>query len=211
MNNYVAPSVGLSAFNCPLCKAYAKQVWAQSAGKAYDGRYFIVKGTFLFSTCEHCGDSSFWKAPQLVYPTDSTASFPNADMPKNVMDDYEEARQIVSASPRGAAALLRLGLQKLCVHLGGKGQNLNEDIGDLVKKGLPEKIQKALDAVRVIGNNAVHPGTIDLNDDAGTALKLFGFINVICEVMITQPKQIDDFYSLKIPTAQKEQILKRDR
>ena len=33
-----------------------------------------------------------------------------------------------------------------------------EDIVSMVKRGLEEQVQKALDAVRVIGNNAVHPG-----------------------------------------------------
>ena len=65
------------------------------------------------------------------------------------------------------------------IELGGKGGNLNQDIKDLVKGGLSAKIQKALDICRVVGNNAVHPGKIDLNDNPKIALNLFEMINVV--------------------------------
>jgi hypothetical protein len=116
----------------------------------------------------------------------------------------------MNLSPRGAAALLRLAIQKLCKHLGGTGENINSDIANLVKNGLPAKLQQALDSVRVIGNNAVHPGQIDLKDDVDTAHKLFAFINIICDNQITQPKQISEFYEEKIPDNLKDAIAKRD-
>ena len=50
-----------------------------------------------------------------------------------------------------------------------KGENLNADVAKLVKKGLPVDVQQALDAVRVIGNEALHPGQMDLRDDRPTA------------------------------------------
>ena len=130
-------------------------------------------------------------------------------MPEDVKEDYEEARLVVEVSPRSAAALLRLALQKLMRHLGESGENLNDDIANLVKKGLPEKIQKALDALRVIGNNAVHPGELDLRDDKETALALFELLNMIVEVMITQPKKVNEIYD-KLPKGAKEAIKKRD-
>lgn len=75
---------------------------------------------------------------------------------------------------------------------------------------MPEKIQKALDSVRVIGNNAVHPGQIDLKDDTDTAISLFKLLNMIVEIMITQPKKVDEIYG-KLPTSAKEAIKKRDK
>lgn len=130
-------------------------------------------------------------------------------MPKNVKEDYIEASNIASASPRAAVALLRLALQKLMKYLGEKGKKLDEDIASLVEKGLPIQIQKALDIVRVIGNNAVHPGEIDLKDDIETATALFSLINKIIEVMITQPKEIDEMYE-KLPESTRKAIEKRD-
>lgn len=134
----------------------------------------------------------------------------NVDLPEDIKNDYNEAKDIVNISPRGAAALLRLAVQKLCIHLGEKGKNINDDIESLVKKGLPKTMQQALDSVRVVGNNAVHPGTIDLNDKVEIAFALFGFVNIICEVLISQPKKIQEFYEKNIPENIRNGIEKRD-
>jgi hypothetical protein len=117
----------------------------------------------------------------------------------DIKKDFEEARNIIELSPKGAAALLRLVVQKLCKHLGEKGDNIDDDIGNLIKKGLPEKMHSALNSVRVIGNNAINPGQIDSTDDRATAFKLFGFVNIISAILITQPKQIDNLYEYKSP------------
>lgn len=146
----------------------------------------------------------------MIYPDASIALPPNPDLPEDIKNDYEEARSILNRSPRGAAALLRLCIQKLCIHLGEKGKSLDPDIGNLVKRGLPEKIQMALDIIRVIGNNAVHPGQIDLKDDQDTANELFKLVNIITDVMITQPKKIDELYA-SLPEGAREAIEKRDK
>src|SRR5688572_10249423 len=85
---------------------------------------------------------------------------------------------------------LRLAIKKLCAELGETGKNINDDIASLEKKGLDKRVQQALDIVRVIGNDAVHPGQIDLRDDRDTATKLFGLVNLIAEKMITEPKHV---------------------
>ena len=112
-------------------------------------------------------------------------------------------------SPRGAAALLRLGIQKLCAHLGQPGKNINADIKALVAEGLPPKVQEALDSVRVIGNDAVHPGTIDLNDNRDIANQLFRLVNFIAQKMITEPKEIEDIYN-SLPAEKLKGINERD-
>ena len=61
----------------------------------------------------------------------------------------------------------------------------------------------------MIGNNAVHPGQIDFNDNNDIALKLFGLVNAIVNIMITQPKEIDDLYNV-LPKIARESIEKRD-
>jgi len=129
-------------------------------------------------------------------------------MPEDVSKDYREAAQIYLASPRGAAALLRLGVQKLMVDLGQKGKNINDDIATLVKSGLPETAQRALDVVRVTGNSAVHPGQIDA-DDPKVSEQLFALLNVIVESQIAVPKRVKELYDA-LPEEAKKAIDKRD-
>lgn len=130
----------------------------------------------------------------MIYPDIITVSLPNSDLPDDIKIDYLEAREIVIKSPRGAAALLRLCIQKLCVHL-GEEENINNAIASLVKKGLDIQIQRALDVVRVVGNEAVHPGELDLKDDNDTAIQLFGLVNFITHELITRPKELEKLYS----------------
>lgn len=146
----------------------------------------------------------------MIEPNIGGVPLPNQDLSEDITDDYYEARDILNKSPRGSAALLRLAIQKLCKVLGEKGNNINHDIGKLVEKGLPMKIKQALDYVRVIGNNAVHPGQIDLKDDKETAINLFNLINIIADVMITQPKEVDKLFN-SLPEKDKEAIAKRDK
>ncbi len=217
---YVVPSFGADAFNCPHCGAYAHQEWyllrppeliepSDLSGPPRKGRPHATQDGNM-SVCSRCDRHAFWHEHRMVYPGLSIGPLPVEDMPGDVKEDFIEARDIVGASPRAAAALLRLALQKLMPHLGGKGKNLNGDIANLVKKGLPVRIQKALDVVRVIGNNAVHPGEIDLRDDSETAIALFELLNIIVEFMITQPKKLEYLYG-KLPETTKEAINKRDR
>jgi hypothetical protein len=161
------------------------------------------------SRCYSCERLTLWQYDKILWPETSAEISPSGDMPSAIVPDFKEAVSIVEKSPRGAAALLRLCLQKLCAHLGEKGKSIDDDIASLVRKGLDSRIQRALDVVRVIGNEAVHPGAIDLHDDRATAMELFGLINYIVEAMITQPKRVDDLYS-RLPQSKLKAIERRD-
>jgi hypothetical protein len=203
----VRPRIKTDAFHCPNCDTYAHQHWWGTSA-VRPGESKGIRG-LVVAYCERCNDYSLWVDSKMIVPPASVAPMPSKDMPHNVSEDYEEARSIAAASPRSACALLRLALQKLMVHLGEKSENLNDDIGALVKRGLPMRVQQALDVLRVIGNNAVHPGELDLKDDAETATALFGALNMIVDVMITQPQAVDSLYA-KLPKRSKEAINKRD-
>jgi hypothetical protein len=167
-------------------------------------------GDLLLAMCSQCDHYSLWLNGKMVYPEQTGVTFPNDDLKEEIKADYNEARAILQRSPRGAAALLRLCVQKVCEQLGEPGRSINDDISSLVKKGLPATIQKALDIVRVIGNNAVHPGQIDLKDDLTTANKLFELVNLIAQVMITQPKEIEKLYGA-LPESQRKAIEQLDK
>jgi len=205
---YHPPQWKYSAFNCPFCNAYANQIWYDLY--VHDNGCKKLNNETKVCFCVHCGKFSIWHNLKMIYPNFSGIEPPNDDLNDDIKKDYLEAASIFNKSPRGAAALLRLTLQKLMIQLGEKGKNLNDDIANLVKKGLPVKIQQSLDAMRVIGNEAVHPGQIDLCDDQATAEQLFKLVNFIAEKMITEPKNIEEIYN-KIPDNKKQQINERDK
>ena len=157
-------------------------------------------GNLHLSECYNCKKIAVWVHQSPVFPSQRAGIAPNVDLPQELIADFDEARAIVDNSPRGAAALMRLVVQKLCAHLGEKGRNIDDDIASLVSKGLNPLVQQALDVVRVIGNEAVHPGTVDLKDDRETALRLFGLVNAIADQMITHPKSVKEMYD-QLPPA----------
>lgn len=207
MQKIVSPSFNQSSFSCPHCNAYSHQVWCPVSYIRNKSHCQLKEQGLAF--CSHCNKFSIWVNEKMIYPESTGIQSPNTDLKQDIIDDYLEAASIVNKSPRGAVALLRLSIQKLCKQLGEKGKNINNDIASLVQKGLPETIQKALDIVRVIGNDAVHPGQIDLKDNQEVANKLFELINIIAHVMITQPKEISALYET-LPEEKKEAITTRD-
>jgi hypothetical protein len=210
--NYIPPTLQAKAFNCPRCQVFAQQKWfylyganqRDGYGVQYEDREFMV------SKCESCGAPTIWHGTAMIYPIHAVGEQPNTDLPEDVRADFEEARLISNFSPRGAAALLRLAIQKLCVHLGQLGKNINSDIAALVASGLPQKVQQALDSVRVIGNDAVHPGTIDLRDDIETVNKLFRLVNFIAHKTITEPREVEEIYN-GLPADKLAGIEQRDK
>ncbi|ALC92069.1 hypothetical protein AM500_21435 [Bacillus sp. FJAT-18017] len=196
------------SFHCPHCNVFASQDWCDIYYDAGIG--FKAMPLYRTSICAHCNEKAIWLKGNLVVPMTSTAPLPHSDMPLELIDDYNEAASIVNISPRGAAALLRLVLQKLMVSLGLPGKDINRDIGALVSSGLPELIQQALDIVRVVGNESVHPGQMDITDKHETAMQLFNLINFIIEDRITRPKQINELY-MQLPEGKRLGIEQRDK
>ena len=200
MTAYTAPEFKKEAFNCPHCRAFAHMKWQSKESSVY---YQAI--------CDHCKKDSFWRVTQIngsalnngfmvnigtmLYPDVGPAPLPAEDMPEDVKKDYEEAARIFIKSPRGAAALLRLGLQKLCIHLGEEGKNINADIRSLVmKRKLSGVAIKVADTLRITGNNAVHPGQISDEDFDSLAGNMFGLLNAIVEETITKPKTWNNYY-----------------
>lgn len=224
--SYKAPSFLEGAFTCPHCNAFAKFDWESLIE---NGRYQNDKQSSEISkgTCAHCQNETYWMSARniwcnssryrdsgsvaiLIYPLVSSAPMPHVEMPPDVKADYMEARSIVGSSPRGAAALLRLCVQKLCRELGESGKNINADIGSLVQKGLPVQIQQALDVVRVVGNDSVHPGQLSEQDIAAVSLRLFELINFIVEDRIARPKALAALYE-SMPEDKLKGIENRDK
>lgn len=213
---YTAPAFQLKAFNCPHCGAFSRMLW-DALWSSQLGSHF---GLYV-AKCSHCAGISCWRAVEtdgdeddddqgvMIIPEGSIAPLPHPDMPASAIADYHEARSIVNRSPRGAAALLRLAIQKLCVALGETSGNINTDIGSLVRKGMAVEIQQALDVVRVVGNNSVHPGELSEADIADIANTLFELVNAIVEDRIARPKKLAALFD-RLPEGAREAITKRD-
>ena len=203
---YKPPSLDANEFHCPHCGVYAQQKWG---GLCRTTEGHVEVKNFKVCWCFGCKNVSIWQGDRMIYPIKGNAPIANPDMPAEIRADYDEANTIANLSPRAQAGILRLAVQKLCKHFGEPGKNINDDIGALVKKGLPSIVQQALDGVRLTGNAAVHPGELDLRDDPEMVGKLFSLVNFIVEKMITEPKQVSGFYSA-MPAGQRAAIEKRD-
>lgn len=211
MSEYIPPEFELSAFNCPNCSVYAQQIWQRVQTSPYIGSGLPMRNLNepILSYCAHCRTDAIWLNERLLYPDDSGVAPPNSDMDHDIQNDYREAASVLNKSPRAAAALLRLAVQKLCRQLGQSGRNINNDIAELVKDGLPDTIQQSLDSVRVIGNESVHPGTMDLTDAIDTGRSLFRLVNFIAQRMLTEPREAREIFEL-LPEKKRGEIAKRD-
>ncbi|KAA9291760.1 DUF4145 domain-containing protein [Streptococcus anginosus] len=216
------------AFQCPVCSGFSSHLWNYEPINI-NGDYNESIKFIIIAQCQACNQFSIWitnEIPITYSPTltlnksdtSLTLIFPNVtegipkpnnDMPDDVKEIYIEAGEVLNISPRASAALSRLAIEKLVDHLNAQGKDLNTQIGNLVSKGMPIEIQQMLDSVRVIGNNAVHPGQIDIKDNKELALSLLNFINLIVDNRITQPKKILDIYNL-LPESYRNSIERRD-
>jgi hypothetical protein len=214
---HVAPEFLATGYTCPFCDVWAQMEWLNpSFGPGIRSMALSYNAQIWQAVCLYCGGRQVWVQEQsggsvvMVYPLAAVGPHPHIDMPDDVKADYEEARHIVQVSPRGACALLRLAAQRLVNdHLQRTGGDLNDRIGKLVNAGLPSMIQQALDTLRVIGGEAVHPGELDLRDDSETAAGLFRCLNVIVENQIAGPAHVEQMFG-KLPESKVAAIEKRD-
>lgn len=201
------------------CDDETRKNWLDWAEKTGTGEVFLAKksrdpyardlNNVWVSECFACRRLAIWKHKSLLFPASSVKFDPNPDLPEDIKRDFREAESILMLSPRGTAALLRLAIQKLCTHLGGPEKTIDQNIAWLVGQGLDVHVQQALDAVRVVGNEAVHPGELDLSDDIEAASSLFGLVNIIAEEMISRKKRVQSAYDM-LPEAKRKAIEARN-
>ena len=211
--DYAMPDFRKDAFDCPHCGAYAHQTWDNLFRRTIQGSFHT---DIWRAVCARCTEITLWYQERQVWPNTSAAPRPNEDLGNEIIDIYNEARNVASLSPRSAAALLRLCtemlVRRLCRDEGiSYGKDLFTGTTGLAKRGLSQTIQQALDILRVVGNEAVHPGQIvfDDNDNNETVSSLFSLVNLIANERITQPREIADFHS-RLPATKLQEIEARD-
>lgn len=206
--NFKQPEHDEKNFHCPNCGVLAFQNWDD----VYKSNRISITDLDV-AKCQNCDEISIWYEGEMVYPKKLTAPLARPDMPESVKTIYEEARNVAPDSARAAAALLRVALEKLTEELGEAEGSLNERIGNLKSKGLPEKAIQSLDVVRIFANEGgSHAGKIDLSgkDNKEIVNKLFKLTNFIVEKTITENNEIDEIYKT-IPENKRDGINNRDK
>lgn len=101
-----------------------------------------------------------WKQPLAVvasYPA-QRVDFDPADVPSLVLSTFEEALSCEAAGCYvGAAMLIRKTLEQVCEERGASGKTLHDRLLGLKSKViLPDALFGAMDALRLLGNDAAH-------------------------------------------------------
>ena len=239
---HVSPTIDQLAFNCPHCRALARQFWfsvhadplkadekpvvangetvaaltfgdadegererkVKWAERMASGRPFLeVHREFRnrdvqnvsISYCFNCNEICVWVLDQLVWPRCATDPEPKLHASPDVRRENEEASHTPDASPRGAAAFLRSAIEKLCKELGDREESPRPEVAPLFQEEVDARVQKVLDALRIIESNAVPPGRIGAGDTRAAAETLSGLVNLICEKMIIEPRHLQELYA----------------
>lgn len=230
------PTFLLERFVCARCGAFAHQRWINlevrhtsrqgSNWRIYadDSRAFYVDGAQFYageggrhewrvSHCVSCDQGSVWRQNAMVFPLASGGPLPHPEMPSDVLELYEEARNVLPISRRASAALARAALERFLRSQEGADpkSRLDELIGEL-SGTVTQSLWKLLTGLRVIGNTSLHGDDGEPNEivalflegDASQVVEpFFGAINALVEELITQPRKADELYAM-IPQAKRE-------
>jgi len=127
------------------------------------------------SSCHSCNGFALWVGERLTFPI-------NVDKtPALAEEDFEEAAAILTKSPRGATALMRVCIQKLMPLLKQDGKNLDDWMSSLVRKGLEVDIQQAMEVLQILKNDLVQPTSLDTQEDKEMALRFVDSLKAILE------------------------------
>ncbi|GAA1018510.1 hypothetical protein Aple_081310 [Acrocarpospora pleiomorpha] len=205
----------------PDCSAFAHQIsgdlWFRLEG---GGDHPQMEQNWIVHRCQACRQAILWRFEKaatwgtegtwtLIFPFRSVGPLANPDMPTKALEVYLEAQRVAPVSRRSAAALLRLALQIVVDDLVPGNEAINNKIGRLVEQGLLPQIQQSMDVLRVVGNNAVHPGQIDLEEDPDLVEALFMLVNLVVDQVISRPKQAQALFDA-LPEQNRRQIARRD-
>ncbi|WP_347320847.1 DUF4145 domain-containing protein [Rossellomorea sp. RS05] len=211
---------GKERFVCPQCGTGTSHSWyfvGAGSGEmymSYTAHHNIIKNIdeedYALSVCHYCDDFCLWKEGELVYPvTNLQITEPNEDLPEDIKEIYNEARNIFQFSSRSSAALLRLALESILNQQGYNSGRLVDKIDSLVdSEGTSEELVMAAEIIRLYGNSSAHVGFIDLNEDKEAAEELFMVLNLIAEHQYTKPKRLQALID-KLPAEKRENIEKK--
>jgi hypothetical protein len=86
-----------------------------------------------------------------------------------VEEDFEEAAAILTKSPRGAVALMRVCIQKVLPLLKHNGTGSSEYNTEVMRKGLEVEIQQAMEVLQVLRSDPLQLTNFDSKVGAAQA------------------------------------------
>jgi hypothetical protein len=135
----------------------------------------VRMGNLHVSNCHNCNGFAVWVSGRLLFPINVEK------MPQLEKDDFEQAAAIFNDSRPAATALMRVCIQKLVPLLKQGGEELNDYVSSLVRKGLEVEIQQALEVLQVLRNDPGQPASLDTPEDKEMALRFFDSLQAILE------------------------------
>ena len=162
----------MSIITCPHCGTTAPDSKISYVEHSFDfeggvyGRQTAVYLTIKVLKCSNsdCKKYSFWAMGHNsyleglevnIYPKSSAIQYPEY-VPEAIRYDYEEAYEIVDASPKASATLSRRCMQGIIRDFWNiKGKSLYEEITQLKDK-IPPDLWRVMDSIRKIGNIGAH-------------------------------------------------------
>jgi hypothetical protein len=184
-------------FQCPHCQAYVRQKWYDVGKGLISEKELNYCEEFMpelhFSVCSKCGRYALWLFDRMIHPAWSVAPWPATGMPEKIKQDFLEAREIVSDSPKSACALLRICLQKLLTYFGLNGRHTDLASLNIIRDGRSQRLTDALWLVRAIGPGTAKPGELCPRDTLETAINLFQLVNLIVESKTSPNIEVSQF------------------
>jgi hypothetical protein len=127
------------------------------------------------SNCHSCNGFLLWVSGLLVFPTRMDKT------PELVEEDLQEATTILDKFPRGATALMRVCIQKLVPLLNQDGNELDEHVSSLVRKGLEMEMQQATEVLEVLRLDPVQLTQLESQADKEMVLRFLDSLKAILE------------------------------
>lgn len=138
--------------------------------------------------CNYCNNPSLvLNGGEKVYPHPLPEPT-SEDVPESIRADLDEAKTCLSVQAyRAAAVMARRAMQNAAIEKGAKQSgNLFSQINELRDKGhITEDLKKWASVVRLVGNDAAHPG--DVVVDAESAKEIVELAEQFMQVVFVTP------------------------
>ena len=194
---------------CPICNHLAQVewqvvlrterpdgvIWRVMTWEAIGDSALRFHTRIVLGHCFACSMQSLHEPDGvLLWPKESNLPLANEDMPSDVKEFYNDARQTAVNSKRGALVLLRFCMEALLSLQGYRDGTLYNRIEQLYtsQRG-GKRLRDALSAVRLVGNSAAHDNEIAW--DREDLSPLFTLVNLIVDEFYTKDDSIADILS----------------